>query len=168
VRNLKAEEERILDIMKRARSIKETLQVDQRLSEVRGRSRRWTASSATSSFQVSMATLNVTLSEKATILHLPEEHWAWLNEVSSAWHSAVTLAQALATVVTYGGHLRHLLDSDPGISLGVRRAYSARRPPARLTCSRTRSASQRSGGSAHGEDDRLEYRPACRSVALPP
>lgn len=101
VRNLKAEEERILDMMKRARTIKETLQVDQRLTELREHIEVIEGQFRYLKFQIAMATITVTLTEKATALHLPEPKWVWLNVVQSAWHSVVIVAQGLATLVTY-------------------------------------------------------------------
>ena len=101
VRNLKAEEERILDIMKRAKTIKDTLAVHQRLTDVRGQIESLEGQLRYLKFQVALATLTVTLTEKATVLHLPEPRWVWLNHVKSAWHAVVVFAQTLATMLTY-------------------------------------------------------------------
>jgi hypothetical protein len=101
VRNLKAEEERILDIMKRAKTIKDTLAVHQRLNDLRMQVESLEGQLRYLKFQIAMATITVTLTEKATILHLPEPRWVWLNHVKSAWHAVVVFAQTLATAATY-------------------------------------------------------------------
>lgn len=103
VRNLKAEEERILDILRRTRTIKETLQVEERLSAVRERIEVIEGQFRYLKFRIGMATVKVTLTEKATVLHYTEPRWEWLNEAKGAWHSLVLLLQSLATVLTYVG-----------------------------------------------------------------
>jgi len=52
---------------------------------------------------LAMATITVTLTEKATVLHFAEPQWVWWNEVKGAFHAVVVLLQALATVLTYVG-----------------------------------------------------------------
>ncbi len=130
VRNLKAEEERILDIMKRARTIKDTLQVEQTLSAVRERIEVLEGQLRLLKYQVAMATITVTLSEAATALHLPQPQWVWLNHVKSAWHSAVVSGQAVVTVVTYGAVIGAFWVLPVGVVILV--ARKARRRPKKL------------------------------------
>lgn len=126
VRNLKAEEERILDILRRTRTIKETLQVEERLSAVRERIEVLEGQFRYLKFQIGMATIKVTLTEKATVLHYTEPRWEWMGEVKGAWHSLVALLQSLATVLTYVGVFGVIWLPILGLALWGARRYAGR------------------------------------------
>ncbi len=87
LRNYRAEEAQYLGIMRGARNVKETLDVAQRLSEVRGRIERTQAQLNLMSRQVAMASLAITL--RAEVGPTGNVSWSPLHEFRSAWNESL-------------------------------------------------------------------------------
>ncbi len=85
LRNYRAEEAQYLGIMGRARTVKDTLEVAQRLSEVRGRIERTQAQVNALSRQVEMASLAVSLRAEGA----PLPSWSPLVSFRGAWRDAL-------------------------------------------------------------------------------
>ena len=96
LRNYRAEEQQYLAIMQRSGSVKDTLEVAQRLAEVRGRIERTEAQLKLMSRQVEMATIHVSLRAEAIVS--PAEI-KWLPNFRAAWRDAAeSMAAYLATL----------------------------------------------------------------------
>jgi Domain of unknown function (DUF4349) len=83
LRNYRAEEAQYLGIMRSARNVKDTLDVAQRLSDVRGRIERTQAQLNLLSHKVEMASLEVSL--RAEVGANSTVNWSPLHELRSAW-----------------------------------------------------------------------------------
>jgi hypothetical protein len=90
LRNYRAEEQQYLGIMQRAGTVKDTLEVAQRLSDVRGRIERTEAQLKLLSRQVAMATITVSL--RADTLTQVQ----WMPNIRLAWNGA---AESMAAYV---------------------------------------------------------------------
>jgi hypothetical protein len=90
LRNYRAEEQQYLGIMQRAGTVKDTLDVAQRLSDVRGRIERTEAQLKLLSRQVAMATITVSL--RAETLTQVQ----WMPNIRQAWNGA---AESMAAYV---------------------------------------------------------------------
>ena len=90
LRNYRAEEQQYLAIMQRAGTVKDTLDVAQRLSDVRGRIERTEAQLKLLSRQVAMATITVSL--RAETLTQVQ----WMPNIRQAWNGA---AESMAAYV---------------------------------------------------------------------
>jgi len=97
LRNFRAEEASYLDIMKRSGAIKDTLQVAQQLSDVRGRIERLEADLRTMSLQVEMTAIQVSVS--AEPIAVAGQHWRPLYELRAAWNSGVDALASYATAM---------------------------------------------------------------------
>lgn len=94
LRNYRAEEQQYLGIMARAGSVRDTLEVAQRLSEVRGRIERTQAQWKVLQRQVSLATITVSLRPESMLQSVQ-----WLPDVKQAWRDAAeSTASYLATM----------------------------------------------------------------------
>lgn len=86
LRNYRAEEAQYLAILHRSASIKDTLEVAQRLGEVRGRIERMQAQLNLLSRQVEMASIAVSLRSEAAAVG--PVAWSPMASLRSAWHDA--------------------------------------------------------------------------------
>lgn len=86
LRNLRAEEKQYLDIMNRAQTIDETLNVASHLSDVRGRIERIQGQLQYLSRQIDMSTINITLTsyDDVKVFGL---HWKPLYEIKKSFRS---------------------------------------------------------------------------------
>ncbi|MBI3945650.1 MAG: DUF4349 domain-containing protein [Armatimonadetes bacterium] len=101
LRNLKAEDERILALMKQARSIKETMEVDRRLTQVREQIEVLEGRLRFLQFQVAMATITVSLVREPVVAAIPETKWIWRNDVNSALSGLRAVVQGLLSTLIY-------------------------------------------------------------------
>jgi len=94
LRNYRAEEASYLEIMKRSGRIKDTLEVAEQLSDVRGRIERMTASQLTMQHQSEMTALTITLHTEPVAV---TNEWRPLYQLKLAWNEG---ADALADYAT--------------------------------------------------------------------
>ena len=87
LRNFRAEEAQYLEIMRRSGTIKDTLEVSQRLADVRGRIERTQGQLDQLAHQTEMAVLEVNL-QMETVVQAQEVHWRPLAEIKAAFWSA--------------------------------------------------------------------------------
>jgi hypothetical protein len=87
LRNYRAEEAQYLGIMRGARNVKDTLEVAQRLSELRGRIERAQAQLNLLSRQVEMASLAVSL--RAEVGPAGSVAWSPLHQLRRAWNESL-------------------------------------------------------------------------------
>jgi hypothetical protein len=87
LRNYRAEEAQYLGIMRDAANVKETLEVAQRLSEVRGRIERTEAQLNLMSRQAEMASIAITL--RAELGPDAQVSWSPLHQLRAAWSDAL-------------------------------------------------------------------------------
>ncbi|HVZ17563.1 MAG TPA: DUF4349 domain-containing protein, partial [Terriglobales bacterium] len=103
LRNFRAEEASYLEIMKQSRRIKDTLEVAQQLSDVRGRIERLQAQIRTMSLETEMAAIQVTVS--AEPIAVAGQHWRPLYELRAAWNDGTdamtTYATAMIAIIMY-------------------------------------------------------------------
>jgi len=103
VRNFRAEEASYLEIMKRTGAIKDTLQVAQQLSDVRGRIERMEAQVRTMAMESEMSAIQVTVSAEPMVL--AGQRWRPLYELQAAWNSGMdaltTYATAMMAILMY-------------------------------------------------------------------
>lgn len=95
LRNYRAEEQQYLAILQRAGTVKDTLDVAQRLSEVRGRIDRTAAQLNLLSTQVAMATLTLSLRAETA---MPQVSWA--PDFRQAWRDAAESMAAYISAMT--------------------------------------------------------------------
>lgn len=95
LRNYQAEEQQYLAILQRAATVKDTLDVAQRLNDVRRRIERTAAQRKLLSSQVAMATFTVSLRTEAG---LPQVSWA--PDFRQAWHDAADSMAAYIAAMT--------------------------------------------------------------------
>lgn len=127
VRNLKAEDARVLELMQRARTLEEIFDVEKRLTEVRGKIETLEGQLRLLRFQVAMATITVTLTEKATVVAVPETGWIWRNQVNNALVGVRAVVQGVITVATYVGVYAILWVPLLALTLRAGRRYSRRK-----------------------------------------
>ena len=87
LRNFRAEETSYLQIMQRSGSIKETLQVAEQLSDVRGRIERLEAEIRTMALETEMTAIQVSVSSEPVAA--PVQHWRPSYELRTAWNDGV-------------------------------------------------------------------------------
>jgi len=97
LRNFRAEEASYLDIMKRSGAIKDTLQVAQQLSDVRGRIERLEAEIRTMSLETEMTAIQVSVS--AEPIAVAGQHWRPLYELRAAWNDGMDALTTYATAM---------------------------------------------------------------------
>ena len=100
LRNLRAQEETIRALMSKAVNVGETLQVQQQLTEVRGQIEQLAAQQAYLTDAVSLATLQVTLSEPGVALH-EEEPTSLAKSAERAVDGALTVIGGVVILVGY-------------------------------------------------------------------
>ena len=86
LRNYKAEEAQYLEIMKRATTVKDTVEVTEKLSDVRGQIEELQGELNYLSHQVEMATITINLRSEREPGTSPV-NWRPLRQASTAWHS---------------------------------------------------------------------------------
>lgn len=94
LRSARAEEQQYLDILRRAGSIKDTLDVTARLSDVRMRIEQMDAQLRSLTGQTSFATLTIELSQEAQV-RVPSGTWRPLSTLKEAAQSLVAAFQIL-------------------------------------------------------------------------
>lgn len=97
LRNTQAEETRYLDIMKRASTVKDTLEVAEKLSDVRGRIEQMQGEMNYLKSQIAMSRLDISLhaEAEATVMGL---HWKPLRQAKAA---VIDMLQGLADWMDY-------------------------------------------------------------------
>jgi len=95
LRNYRAEEASYLQIMQRSGSIKDTLNVAQQLSDVRGRIERLQAQIRTLSLETEMTSISVNVSSEPVVS--APQRWRPLYELQLAWNDGVDALAGYAT-----------------------------------------------------------------------
>ena len=96
LRNYRAEESSYLEIMKRSGRIKDTLEVAEQLSDVRGRIERMAASLRTMEHQSEMTALTVSLHTEPMVV---TNEWRPLYELRVAWNEGTAALADYATTM---------------------------------------------------------------------
>ena len=103
LRNFRAEEASYIGIMQQSGRIKDTLEVAQQLSDVRGRIERLEAQIRTMSLETEMSAIQVTVS--AEPIAVAGQHWRPLYELRAAWNDGIdaltTYATAMMSILMY-------------------------------------------------------------------
>lgn len=97
LRNFRAEEASYLEIMKGSGAVRDTLQVAQKLSEVRGRIERLEAQIRTMSVQTEMAAIQVAVAMEPVAV--APQHWSPVYELRTAWNDGVDALAGYATAM---------------------------------------------------------------------
>lgn len=97
LRNFRAEEASYLAIMQRSGAIKDTLQVVEQLSDVRGRIERLDAEIRTTSLETEMTAIQISIS--AEPIAVAGQHWRPLYELRAAWNDGVDAVTTYATAM---------------------------------------------------------------------
>ena len=97
IRNLKASETALVGYLENATRVDDLLEIESRLSEVRGQIEQLTAQKVSLADQVAYATLTVTFGTAATVIETTAASWDPLAEVQQAGASLLGFVQALAT-----------------------------------------------------------------------
>ena len=101
LRNLSAQEGVLQDLMRQARSIPDTITVQQQLSQVRGEIEQLTGQRNLLDNQSSLATVSATLHARGVVPARSHEH---RSTIGQAWHDAVGVAVSIlgGTIVVLG------------------------------------------------------------------
>ena len=124
IKNLKREEEALLEILgRRAKSLREVLDVERELARVRGEVERSEGRLRMLSEQVSLSTLHLTLVEREVAVEaMPAGLWAMKGTVSHAARSAMKAARAIVGLLIWVGILGIVWVPLLGIVLAIRYA----------------------------------------------
>ncbi len=97
IRNLKASETALVGYIERATKVDDILEIESRLSDVRGQIEQLTAQQASLADQVAYATLAVTFGVTDKAIQTAADSWDPLSEIDKAGASLVGFVQGLAT-----------------------------------------------------------------------
>ena len=97
IRNLKASETALVSYLENATRVEDLLQIESRLSDVRGQIEQLAAQRLSLEDQVSYATLTVTFGTEAQVIEIAAQNWDPGGEVENAGASLLGFLQALAT-----------------------------------------------------------------------
>jgi uncharacterized protein DUF4349 len=89
LRNYRAEEEQYLAIMRQAKTVKDTVEVAEKLSEVRGEIETLTADLKYLKAQVEMSTINVSFRTEPS-QELGDVRWKPLAKAKESWHNMIS------------------------------------------------------------------------------
>jgi hypothetical protein len=103
IRNLKASETALVGYLANASRVEDLLDIESRLSEVRGQIEQLSAQLLSLDDQVAYATLAVTFGTEAKVIEVAAESWDALSEVEQAGASLLNFLQALATAGIWFG-----------------------------------------------------------------
>jgi hypothetical protein len=97
IRNLKASETALVSYLENATRVEDLLEIESRLSDVRGQIEQLAAQKLSLEDQVSYATLAVTFGTEAKVIEIAAQNWDHGSEVEQAGASLLGFLQALTT-----------------------------------------------------------------------
>ena len=97
IRNLKASETALVSYLENATRVEDLLEIESRLSDVRGQIEQLSAQKLSLEDQVSYATLAVTFGTEAKVIEIAAQNWNPGGEVEQAGASLLGFLQALTT-----------------------------------------------------------------------
>ena len=103
IRNLKASETALVSYLENATRVEDLLEIESRLSDVRGQIEQLAAQKLSFEDQVSYATLAVTFGTEAKVIEVAAQNWNPGGEVEQAGASLLGFLQALATAGIWFG-----------------------------------------------------------------